>query len=128
MVRPISLRLTQRQNALIAEARSKLDPAQKARLQQAHNAAVMQQARHIVERAKEEKRLRYGAENAARRALLVVEQAYDRTYGLRSPSSLAWRSSSSCWRHSSLISALVITGVPLSRSSSIRARPMRQRA
>src|SRR5258708_7519829 len=45
------------------------------------------------------------------------------TSASRSPSCLAWASSSSCWRHSSLISALVITGVPLSQSSSIRFRP-----
>src|SRR5262245_48537448 len=78
MVKPISLRLRQRQDALIVKACAALGSVREARLKQSHDAAVKERARNIVERAKEEKRLRYGAENAARRALLVIEQAYDR--------------------------------------------------
>ena len=78
MVKPISLRLTQRQNALLALARSKLDAAQRGRLDRSHDATVQERARHIVERVKEQRRLKYGAENSARRAVLLVEQAYDR--------------------------------------------------
>src|SRR5262245_34373177 len=76
MVKPISLRL--RHSEIVAKARATLGSTREARLKRSHNTAVMQRARNIVERAKEEKRLRYGAENAARRALLVIEQAYDR--------------------------------------------------
>ena len=76
MVKPISLRL--RNAEILAKARATLRSAREARLKQSHNAGVKERARNIVERAKEEKRLRYGAENAARRALLVIEQAYDR--------------------------------------------------
>ena len=76
MVKPISLRL--RHSEIVAKARATLGSVREARLKQSHDAAVKERARNIVERAKEEKRLRYGAENAARRALLVIEQAYDR--------------------------------------------------
>src|SRR5262245_6231798 len=76
MVKPISLRL--RNAEILAKARATLGSVREARLKESHDAAVKERARNIVERAKEEKRLRYGAENAARRALLVIEQAYDR--------------------------------------------------
>jgi hypothetical protein len=71
MVKPISLRL--RNAEILAKARATLGSAREARLKQSHDAAVNERARNIVERAKEEKRLRYG-ENAARRALLVIER------------------------------------------------------
>src|SRR5262249_27490084 len=76
MVKPISLRL--RNAEILGKARTALGSVTEARLKQSHEAAVKERARNIVERAKEEKRLRYGAGNAARRALLVIEQAYDR--------------------------------------------------
>ena len=67
-----------RHEAILRQARLAIGTAREAELKQSHDAAVNERARNIVERAKEEKRLRYGAENAARRALLVIEQAYDR--------------------------------------------------
>lgn len=78
MVRPISLRLTQRQNNLIAMARAKLDSAQRKRLDSSHDAAVQERAYNIVARVKQQRQLRYGAENAARRALLLIGEAFDR--------------------------------------------------
>jgi hypothetical protein len=67
-----------RHEAILRQARLAIGTAREAELKRSHDAAVKERARNIVERAKEEKRLRYGAENAARRALLVIEQAYDR--------------------------------------------------
>ena len=77
MVRPISLRLTPRQNALIAEAHAKLDPIQKARLQQAHNAAVLRKAREIVSEVHEQRRLKRCAYLSAHKALLAAKDAFD---------------------------------------------------
>jgi hypothetical protein len=78
MVKPISLRLTQRQNNLIAMARAKLDSAQRERLDRSHDATIQERARHIVERVKQQRQLRAGADNRARRAMLLATDAYNR--------------------------------------------------
>jgi hypothetical protein len=78
MVRPISLGLSQRQNALLQRARLKLDYAQRARIDKSYDANLQRRAHDIVARVKEQRRLHAAADNAARRALLLIGDVYDR--------------------------------------------------
>ena len=78
MIKPINLGLTERQNVLLQRARLKLDAAQRARIDRSYDENLQRRAHSIVARVKEQRGLRAGADNAARRALLLVEQAYDK--------------------------------------------------
>jgi hypothetical protein len=78
MIKPISLGLTERQNALLQRARMKLDADQVERVARSFDTSLLRRARSIVERVKQQKQLRYAADNAARRALLLIGDVYDR--------------------------------------------------
>ena len=83
MIKPINLGLTERQNVLLQRARLKLDAAQRARIDRSYDANLQRRAHSIVARVKEQRGLRACADNAARRALLLVEQAYDKIVAAR---------------------------------------------
>ena len=78
MIKPINLGLTERQNLLLQRARMKLDWSQRKRIDRGYDASLQRRARSIVERVKEQRGLRARADNAARRALLLIGDAYDR--------------------------------------------------
>ena len=78
MIKPINLGLTERQNLLLQRARMKLDWSQRKRIDRGYDASLQRRARSIVERVKQQRALYAAADNRARRALLLVADAYDK--------------------------------------------------
>jgi hypothetical protein len=77
MVKPISLRI--RHAKILAQARATLIRGGRgAELEQAHKRAVMERARAIVTRGKEQNRLKRCAALAANKAIVAVREAYRR--------------------------------------------------
>jgi hypothetical protein len=75
MVKPISLRL--RNAEILAKARATLIKAGRGpELERRHAARVMEEARAIVDRRREQDRLRRVAVLAAQKAILVVNKTY----------------------------------------------------
>src|SRR5262249_6922049 len=76
MIKPISLRL--RHTQALTQARATLIRAGRGEeLKQAHNAAVMEQARRNVANAQEQARLKRVATLQANKAVFAIKQAYD---------------------------------------------------
>ena len=73
-MKPISLQI--RHAKILSEARAALGRGREQELKQAHNTRVMERARGIVARAKEQKRLKAVAVLAAHKAILAVRRAY----------------------------------------------------
>lgn len=78
MIKPINLGLSERQNLLLQRARLKLDYTQRARIDKSYDTNLQRRARSIVRRVQEQRKLRAAADNFARRALLLIGDAYDR--------------------------------------------------
>src|SRR5262245_27890861 len=74
MVKPISLRL--RSAEILRRAHAALDRGRQQELKQAHNTRVLERAREIVARRREQDRLRRCARLAARKAMLLTKDAF----------------------------------------------------